>query len=86
MGAPKQGLEKEDKKRDAEFNKALHGQSAMAAGGIAAMFSKDKDAKKLAVDEYFKHFDNKTAANETPEERAVSCPLQTAITMHDLVA
>ncbi|TLD07620.1 hypothetical protein PgNI_11040 [Pyricularia grisea] len=82
MGAPKQGLEKEDKKRDAEFNKALHGQSAMAAGGIAAMFSKDKDAKKLAVDEYFKHFDNKTAANETPEERAARQKEYATLTRH----
>ncbi len=29
------------------------------------MLSKDKDAKKIAVDEYFKHFDNKKAETET---------------------
>lgn len=68
-------LEKEDKARDAAFNKALHGNSAKAKGGIAAMFSKGADAKKAAVDEYFKHWDNKPAENETAEERAVSCPL-----------
>lgn len=39
------------------------------------MFSKDKDAKKLAVDEYFKHFDNKTAAAETAEDREVRVSL-----------
>ncbi len=38
-------------KRDADFNKALHGQTANAKGGIAAMMSKDKEAKQLAVDE-----------------------------------
>lgn len=67
-------LEKEDKARDAAFNKALHGNSAKAKGGIAAMFSKGSDAKKAAVDEYFKHWDNKPAENETAEERAVSFP------------
>jgi len=66
-------LEREDHNRDAAFNKAMHGKSAQARGGIAAMFSKGADAKKAAVDEYFKHWDNKPAANETAEERAV-CP------------
>lgn len=65
-------LEREDHSRDAAFNKAMHGNSAKAKGGIAAMFSKGSDAKKAAVDEYFKHWDNKPAANETAEERAVS--------------
>lgn len=68
-------LEKEDHARDAAFNKALHGDSAKARGGIAAMFSKGSEAKKAAVDEYFKHWDNKTAKDETPAERAVSLPL-----------
>jgi sterol 24-C-methyltransferase len=71
MAPSKQGLEREDKERDAAFNKALHGKSALAKGGIAAMFSKDKAAKKLAVDEYFKHFDNKRAEDETAEDREV---------------
>ena len=65
-------LEREDHSRDAAFNKAMHGNSAKAKGGIAAMFSKGSEAKKAAVDEYFKHWDNKPAANETAEERAVS--------------
>jgi sterol 24-C-methyltransferase len=67
-------LEREDHQRDAEFNKALHGKSAQARGGIAAMFSKGASAKGAAVDEYFKHWDNKGAADETAETRAVSCP------------
>ncbi len=64
-------LEAENHQRDADFNKVMHGQSAQAAGGVAAMFSKNKDAKKAAVDEYFKHFDNKTAAGETSADRQV---------------
>ncbi|KAH7358675.1 sterol 24-C-methyltransferase [Plectosphaerella cucumerina] len=63
-------LEREDKARDAEFNKALHGKSAQARGGMAAMFSKGHDAKQAAVDEYFKHFDGQSAKDETPEQRA----------------
>jgi sterol 24-C-methyltransferase len=65
-------LEREDHSRDANFNKAMHGKSAQARGGIAAMFSKGADAKKAAVDEYFKHWDNQAAKDETPEQRAVS--------------
>lgn len=67
-------LEKEDHKRDADFMKALHGKSTEAAGGFAAMLSKDRDAKKLAVDEYFKHFDNKRAEDETDADREVRSP------------
>jgi sterol 24-C-methyltransferase len=75
------GLEREDHQRDADFNKALHGKTSQASGGIAAMFSKDKDAKKLAVDEYFKHFDNKKAENETAADREVhiSCHCDIAL-------
>lgn len=71
MAGASTGLEREDRQRDAEFNKALHGKSAKATGGVSAMFNKDKEAKKLAVDEYFKHFDNKGAAEETAEDRQV---------------
>ncbi len=65
----KSALEKEDHARDAAFKKALHGKSAETAGGFASMLSKDKDAKKVAVDEYFKHFDNKRAETETDADR-----------------
>lgn len=47
-------LEREDKERDAAFNKILHGKSAQARGGIAAMRSKDKAAQEEALSEYFK--------------------------------
>jgi sterol 24-C-methyltransferase len=64
-------LEKEDHVRDAAFNKAMHGKSAHAEGGLRAMFQKDKSAQQAAVDEYFKHWDNKAAADETEDTRKV---------------
>jgi sterol 24-C-methyltransferase len=64
-------LEQEDHTRDAEFNKAMHGKSAKARGGMTAMLQKDKAAQQAAVDEYFKHWDNKGAADETEDTRKV---------------
>lgn len=64
-------LEKEDHARDAAFNKAMHGTSAQSGGGMRSMFNKDKAAQKAAVDEYFKHWDNKAAGDETAETRKV---------------
>jgi sterol 24-C-methyltransferase len=77
MARPANGsakLEQENHTRDAEFKKAMHGDSATAAGGIRAMFRKGGDAKQAAVDEYFKHWDNKSAEEETEETRAVGYP------------
>jgi sterol 24-C-methyltransferase len=68
MGEPI-NLEKEDHTRDSDFNKAMHGTSSQAKGGVSAMFAKDRQAKKAAMDEYFKHFDNKKAENETNADR-----------------
>lgn len=65
-------LEAEDKARDAAFNKAMHKDSAGAMGGFSAMLKKDKAAQKAAVDEYFKHWDQKAAATETEADREVS--------------
>lgn len=77
-----QNLEKEDHARDAAFNKAMHGKSAQASGGIAAMFSKGRDAKQAAVDEYFKHWDNKAAKDETDEDRAARTAEYATLTRH----
>ncbi|KAH8883222.1 putative DELTA(24)-sterol C-methyltransferase [Thozetella sp. PMI_491] len=82
MAGSKINLEAENHTRDADFNKALHGKSSTAQGGIAAMFSKDKDAKKLAVDEYFKHFDNKRAEDETDADRAARTAEYATLTRH----
>ena len=65
-------LEQENHTRDAEFNRVLHGKSSQAQGGFAAMLGgKDAAAQKAAVEEYFKHWDNKDAADETDDIRAV---------------
>ena len=74
-------LETEDHSRDAAFNKTLHGKSAQARGGFGAILSgKGADSQKAAVDEYFKHWDNKDAKDETPEIREVCHdPLDTPI-------
>jgi sterol 24-C-methyltransferase len=64
-------LETEDHTRDAAFNKAMHKDSSKAHGGFSAMLKKDKAAQKAAVDEYFKHWDNKAAKDESPEIREV---------------
>ena len=64
-------LEKEDQVRDAAFNKAMHKDSSNAQAGFSAMMKKDRVAQQAAYDEYFKHWDNKAAKDETPEIREV---------------
>ena len=64
-------LESEDHSRDAAFNKALHGRSAESRGGFRSMLNKDHDAQKAASEEYWKHWDNKSAGTETAEIREV---------------
>ncbi|RMZ86285.1 hypothetical protein DV736_g6488, partial [Chaetothyriales sp. CBS 134916] len=75
-------LEKEDKARDSAFNKALHGKSATERGGLMAMLKKDAGAKKEAVDEYFKHWDNKAADVETEETRKARRDEYATLTRH----
>lgn len=62
-------LEREDHTRDAAFHKAMHGKTGEGRGGFMAMISKDPVSQKAAVDEYFKHWDNKDAKTETAETR-----------------
>lgn len=64
-----QALLRVDEARNAAFDKALHGDSSQGQGGIRAMLSKDKTARAAAVDEYFQHWDNKTAEDETSAVR-----------------
>ncbi|KAF1982301.1 hypothetical protein K402DRAFT_397740 [Aulographum hederae CBS 113979] len=75
-------LETEDHARDAAFNKAMHGKSAEARGGFMSMFSKDKEAHQAAVDEYFKHWDNKAAKEETEETREARRQEYASLTRH----
>lgn len=75
MSSTTSNLEREDHQRDSDFNKAMHGKSAVATGGFRAMIAKRGNAaQKIATEEYFKHWDNKGAKDETAEDRAVSCP------------
>ncbi|KAI9820298.1 MAG: Delta(24)-sterol C-methyltransferase [Pycnora praestabilis] len=62
-------LETEDHSRDAAFNKAMHGKSAEESSVFMSMMKKDPVAQKAAVDEYFKHWDNKAASSETEKDR-----------------
>ncbi|KAM3516610.1 hypothetical protein NHJ13051_009744 [Beauveria bassiana] len=64
-----QALLRVDEARNAAFDKALHGDSSQGQASIRAMLSKDKTARAAAVDEYFQHWDNKTAEDETPAVR-----------------
>ncbi|KAK2784994.1 Delta(24)-sterol C-methyltransferase [Emmonsiellopsis sp. PD_33] len=75
-------LETEDHKRDAAFNKAMHGNSAKARGGLAAMRAKDSKAQKAAVEEYFKHWDQKLSAEETEEIREARRAEYATLTRH----
>lgn len=68
-------LEKEDHDRDAAFSKALHSEDAKEKTGLLAMMNKNAKAQKVAVDEYFKHWDNKGAADETVDTREVGLPI-----------
>lgn len=68
-------LEQEDKGRDMAFNKAMHGKTAAQASGVATILFKNPEAKQAALDEYFKHFDNKKADNETAADRKVGWTL-----------
>jgi sterol 24-C-methyltransferase len=74
--SPPIALEQENHERDAAFHKALHGKSGQERAGFMAMMKKDKAAQQAAVDEYFKHWDEKAAGDETEETRKV-CPLST---------
>jgi len=62
-------LETEDHARDAAFNNIMHGKSAEERAGMMAMWKKDPKAQKAAVDEYFKHWDNKASKDETEADR-----------------
>ncbi|KAI9782778.1 MAG: Delta(24)-sterol C-methyltransferase [Candelina submexicana] len=62
-------LEVEDHSRDAAFNTSLHGKTASERSSFMSMIKKDPRAQKAAADEYFKHWDNKSAATETEQVR-----------------
>jgi sterol 24-C-methyltransferase len=54
-----------DQSRKSAFDHALHRTSNKTQGGLRAMMSKDSAARNVAMDEYFHHWDNKKAEDET---------------------
>ena len=82
-------LELEDHDRDIAFAKVMHGKSADQQAGIRSMLKKDPAAQKAAIDEYFKHWDNKAASTETDDIREVSSspfPLYSPLFHPDLLS
>ncbi|WYZ42429.1 hypothetical protein EsH8_VI_000128 [Colletotrichum jinshuiense] len=53
---------------EATFEKILHKGTSKNVG-MSAMLKKDYEAQKVASDEYFRHWDNKSAQKETKEDR-----------------
>ncbi|KAI6371867.1 Delta(24)-sterol C-methyltransferase [Pyricularia grisea] len=54
---------------DMTFEQVLHKGSSTNMGGLGSMFSKDREASKMAINQYFQHWDGKTAKTETNEVR-----------------
>lgn len=75
-------LEKQDLARDAAFQQAMHGKSAEEKAGFLAMFAKNHEAQDEAVNEYFKHWDNKLSAEETEEIRKARRDEYATLTRH----
>ncbi|SPO07324.1 probable DELTA(24)-STEROL C-METHYLTRANSFERASE (ERG6) [Cephalotrichum gorgonifer] len=82
MSSTTSNLERQDRSRDAAFNKALHGNSSKATGGVAAMMKKNRAAQQEASNEYFKHFENKAAKDETAETREARTAEYATLTRH----
>lgn len=51
------------------FEKVLHKDTSANKGGFSSMLKKDHGAQRAAVDEYFQHWDDKAAEDETAEVR-----------------
>ncbi|QBZ64358.1 hypothetical protein PoMZ_06054 [Pyricularia oryzae] len=54
---------------DMTFEQVLHKGSSANMGGLSSMLGKDREASKTAVDQYFRHWDGKTAKTETTKVR-----------------
>lgn len=52
------------------FDNLLHRATAEKDGGIGAILRKDHRAQKAASEEYFRHWDDKSAQHETESDRA----------------
>lgn len=58
-----------DQVKNMAFDKILHKSSSNSQGGLRAMINKDNEAHKAAVAEYFQHWDDKKAEDETEAVR-----------------
>ena len=65
-------LEQQDKSRDSNFSKAMHGTSAKT-GAFSAMFTKNKTAHNAAVDEYFKFWEEGKGEARMGEQDSEVC-------------
>lgn len=54
-----------DQAQKSAFDHVLHQKSAKSQGGLSAMMSKDSAANLAASKDYFQHWDNKRAEDET---------------------
>ncbi|EMR71945.1 putative sterol 24-c-methyltransferase protein [Eutypa lata UCREL1] len=64
MGTSRELITAENAKNSA-FDHALHRTSTKAQGGLRAMMNKDSAGRNVAMGEYFQHWDNKKAEDET---------------------
>lgn len=64
-----QALLPADQVKNMAFDKILHKSSSNSQGGLRAMINKDNEAHKAAVAEYFQHWDDKKAEDETEAVR-----------------
>ncbi|TPX14786.1 uncharacterized protein E0L32_005181 [Thyridium curvatum] len=55
--------------KDMTFEQIMHKKTAEGKVGFTAMLGKDKEAQKAASADYFRHWDNKAAKDETKETR-----------------
>ncbi|KAL3961348.1 hypothetical protein ACCO45_002871 [Purpureocillium lilacinum] len=64
-----QALLPADQAKNSAFDGILHRNSNKSQGGFRAMMNKDNSAHVAAVEEYFQHWDDKAAENETEAVR-----------------
>lgn len=64
-----QALLRADEARNSAFDKVLHGCASESKRGVRAMMGKDNAAHAAAMQEYFQHWDNKDAKDETEDVR-----------------
>ncbi|KAK4085295.1 uncharacterized protein Triagg1_285 [Trichoderma aggressivum f. europaeum] len=69
VNSTSQALLPADQARNMAFDKILHKNSSTSQGGLRAMINKDNEAHKAAVVEYFQHWDDKKAEDETEDVR-----------------